>query len=182
MPGVPNTPQTFNLGSGFKFQGGGGGPGGLKLEHRIGVNAPAEVIWESIYDLASWADWNPIYPKVEGAVRIGDTLTITQALPGDQPRVIRPVVLDWVPNDQLHWRDKRFGGLVRSIRYIEIETLGEENCIFSNGELFSGPLVSFIAGHRGRRLRRGFAQMGEALKARAEAAWRARGGQPTSGA
>lgn len=180
MPGVPNSPQTFNLGSGFKFQGGGGGPGGLKLEHRIGVNAPAEVIWESIYDLASWPDWNPIYPKVEGQIRIGATLTLTQALPGDRQRTIRPVVLDWVPNDQLHLRDRRFGGLVRSIRYIEIEKLGEENCIFSNGELFNGLMVSLVAGGPARMLRRGFAQMGEALKARAEAAWRERSGQPTS--
>ena len=29
---------------------------------------------------------------------------MTLALPGQEPQQIRPTVLEWVPNEQLHWR------------------------------------------------------------------------------
>ena len=183
MPGAGAQPKTFNVAAGFKFKtGGGGGPAGVKVEHRIGVHAPAEVIWELIHDVDGWPGWNPIYPHAHGVVRIGSPLDLTLALPGEGHRSFQATVLDWVPNDQLHLRQSRYGGLLRSTRYIEIEKLGEENCIFSNGELFQGLLLSLVSGERARNLRRGFAAMGEALKARAEAAWRERGGAPTSSA
>jgi len=180
MPGVGPMPKTFNVAEGFKFKPSAGGVSGVKIEHRIGVNAPAEIIWESIHDVGDWPKWAAIYPKADGVVRIGSALALTLAIPGEAHRQIRPMVLDWVPNDQLHLRQSMFGGLLHSIRYLEIEKLGEENCIFSNGELFQGFLSGLISGQRARNLRRGFTQLGEALKERAEAAWREQTAAPTS--
>lgn len=152
----------------------------MKIEHRIGVQAPAEVIWEIVADLPAWAEWNPLYPKAVGEVRIGETLDLTLALPGEAHRQIRPRVLDWVPNEQLHWKLSMAGGLVSTTRYIEIDTLDAASCIFANGELFQGLLGDQAARMKGRAIRKGFALMGEAMKSRAEAAWRARSGTPTS--
>lgn len=152
---------------------------GVKLEHRIGVQAPADVIWESLFDVSAWPDWNPLYPKAGGVVRIGATLDLTQQLPGHQPQAIRPTVLDWAPNDHIHWATRSHGGLVKTIRYIEIEILSETGCIFSNGELFNGLMASSVLRRQGRALRAGFTTMGEALRARAEAAWRERQGLTT---
>ena len=143
-----------------------------KIEHRIGIKAPAETIWSVLYDIESWSDWNPIYPKAQGAVRIGSTLNLELALEGRKPQVIRPVILDWVPNEQIHWRLDALGGLVNTIRYLEIEKLSETGCIFANGELFRGPLGPLAARSLRAPIRRGFAAMGEAVKARAEASWR----------
>jgi hypothetical protein len=64
---------------------------------------------------------------------------------------------------------------VRATRFLEIEKLTETGCIFSNGELFDGPLASMVVRSVGGAARRGFAAMGEAVKARAEAAWRSQG-------
>jgi hypothetical protein len=152
----------------------------VKIEHRIGINAPPEVIWTLIYDVAGWPAWNPIHPKAEGVVRIGSSLDLTLALPGRAHRRIRPVVLEWVPLEQLHLRLSYWGGLARSVRYVEIEALGEENCIISTGEIFSGFLADLVASQVGRTLRRGLIQMNEALKARAESLWREQGLVPTS--
>ena len=152
----------------------------VKFEHRVGVQAPAETIWGFVHDLTTWAEWNPLYPKAEGQIRIGSNLELTLALPGEAHRVIRPKVLDWVPNEQLHWRLTMLGGLVNNVRYIEIEALGPENCILSNGEIFGGLLGPMVAKQVARSVNKGFAQMGEALKARAEAAWREKAGAPTS--
>lgn len=153
---------------------------GVKIEHRIGVQAPAEAIWAVIADIPGWAVWNPLYPQASGQVRIGETLTLTLALPGQETRTIQPRIVDWTPNELLHWRLSAMGGFVRSIRYIEIETLGPTSCILSNGEIFSGLLAPMAMRQLGRSIRQGFNAMGEALAARAEAAWRAEAGAPTS--
>jgi len=131
-------------------------------------------------DISRWSEWNPLYPKAEGDLRIGAVLTLTLALPGEARRTIQPVIQDWVPNDQIHWRLSMLGGLVRSVRYIEIEILGDTSCIVSNGEIFGGLLGAAVANAKRRAIRRGFTEMGEALAARAEAAWTAQGGTPTS--
>jgi hypothetical protein len=144
------------------------GPKGLRIEHRIGIQAPAEVIWEVIRDLAAWSEWNPIYPRAAGEIRIGSTLDLVVALPGQPERSLQPVVLDWVPNEQLHWRLSMMGGFVRTIRYLEIEQLAEESCIVSNGEIFGGLMGPSVGRQVGRSVYRGFLAMNEALKDRAE--------------
>jgi hypothetical protein len=141
------------------------------VEHRTGVQAPAELVWELISDFSTWADWNPIYRKAEGQMKIGTPLTIEQALPGEPVQVIQPVVQDWVPYEQLHWRSSRLGGFVTAIRYIEIERMGEVNSTFSNGELFMGMLVRWVSKAERRKLRTAYTQMGEALREHAEALW-----------
>lgn len=147
------------------------GPSGVRIEHRIGVHAPAEVIWAVIHDLAAWGDWNPLYAKAAGAIRIGAQLEMTVTPPGQRPFDIKPTVLEWVPNEQLHWKTSSLG--VRTVRFIEIEALAEASCIVSNGEYVGGFLGNSVVRRMGRSLHRGFAAMNEALKARAEARWAA---------
>ncbi|HWF00325.1 MAG TPA: SRPBCC domain-containing protein [Caulobacteraceae bacterium] len=151
-------------------------PDAVKIEHRIGVRAPAEVIWTVISDIGRWSEWNPLYPKAAGVVRMGAQLDLELAVPGQQPRQIQPVILDWVPNEQIHWRLKMVSGLVSNTRYLEIEALTENGCIFSNGELFGGFLGPSVAKRMGRAIRQGFREMGEAVKARAERDWARQGG------
>ena len=155
-------------------------PGGIRVEHRIGVQAPAEVIWAEIADLEAWHEWNPLYPQASGKIRIGGTLDLTLALEGQPPQAIKPVVLDWAPNEQLLWRLKLLGGTIRTTRYIEIEALGPENCIVSNGEFFGGLMGGSLVKRVGRSVRQGFEAMNDALKARAEAKWRDDQARPTS--
>jgi hypothetical protein len=149
-------------------------PPGLRIEHRIGIQAPADVIWEAIADLPAWSEWNPLYPRAAGEIRIGATLSMTLALPGQKPQEIQPVVMEWVPNEQLHWRLSLMGGLIKTIRFIEIEKLADESCIISNGEIFGGFIGPRAAKRLGQSIYRGFREMDEALKARAEALWQAR--------
>lgn len=145
------------------------GPRGVRIEHRVGIQAPAETIWDVIYDIDRWHEWNPLYTRASGLIRIGQPLSLTLAIPGQAPREIQPTVLEWVPNEQLHWRLSIMGGLVKTIRYIEIDRLAEESCIINNGEIFGGLMGPSVARQAGRAIHRGFAAMGEALKDRAEA-------------
>jgi hypothetical protein len=152
-------------------------PKGFRIEDRIGVQAPAEVIWEIVYDIARWGEWNPTYPDVKGHVRLGETLEVTLALPGQTPQVIRPKVLEWQPPSQLHWELRLLGGAIKTIRYVEIESLAEASSVVDNGEIFGGLMGPSFAKRQGRVIQRGFKAMNEALKDRAEAVWRERQGK-----
>jgi hypothetical protein len=149
------------------------------VEHRIGVQAPAEIVWEIVSDFETWHQWNPLYKKAEGQLKIGTALTLEQHLPGEAPIVIAPIVQDWVPYEQLHWRSKRVGGFVTAIRYLEIENMGPTSSTFSNGELFMGLLLRFVSRDERRKLRAAFTEMGEAVRDRAEALWSERQSTPS---
>lgn len=145
----------------------------FRIEHRIGIAAPAEVIWDIVADVPGWETWNPLYSSASGVIRIGAPLNLTLNVPGQKPEAIAPRVIDWVPNEQLHWFTTAGSGLLKAIRYIEIEKLDESSCIFSNGELYSGLLGPWAAKRIKGGLRTGFQSMGEALKTQAETAYAA---------
>ncbi|HLI67354.1 MAG TPA: SRPBCC domain-containing protein [Caulobacteraceae bacterium] len=151
----------------------------MKVEHRIGVQAPASVVWDIVYDLDRWPEWNPLYTRVAGAIRYGGTIKLQLALPGQAERELVATVIDWSPNEAVHWKTSLLAGLVRTIRYLEIEAMGETGCIFSNGEIFRGLLGPRIARQLRSSLRAGFEALGEAVRDRAEAHWRAQGGGAT---
>lgn len=142
----------------------------VKIEHRLGVAASAEEVWRAIADLSMWPSWNPLYSRLEGVLRIGSVLDIEATLPGQKPRAVRAVVTDWVPNEQIIWRVSALGGLVNSLRYVEIEALSTTGCIFANGEVFSGPLGPAVARRFRNSICAGFAAMGEAVRERAVSA------------
>ena len=66
------------------------------------------------------------------------------------------------------------GGLVKTIRFFEIEALAEASCIVSNGEIIGGLMGPGSASGWARTIYRAFVEMNEALKARAESLWAAR--------
>jgi hypothetical protein len=142
------------------------------IEHRLGVSAPPEFLWRYLSDIEGWSSWNPIYGEASGRLKIGERVTYELVLSGEEPEVINSTVIDWAPELQIHLKVKLYGGLLRTTRYMEIEKLTPTGCIFSNGEVIAGPLAMFFPRRLKRAMRAGFAAMGEALKERAEAAWR----------
>jgi hypothetical protein len=150
----------------------------LRIEHRIGAQVPPEILWEVLVGVDGWGAWNPLYPQAQGQVRIGAQLELTEVLPGRTPRQARPVVLEWVPLEQIHWRDSRSEGWVKSVRFIEIDIVSPTGCIISNGELFTGFLAKRHLKLHGPAHREGFRAMNEALVDKAVRLLADRGGSP----
>lgn len=146
----------------------------FRIEHRIGVAAPAPLVWEALADLERWGEWNPLYPKVEGALRIGERLVLTERLSGQDQPPVAVTIVDWVPNEQILWRSSALAGFVKRLRFLELEALSKDGCVFSNGELWQGRYAAFAVRDKRRAYHEGFAALGEALKDRAEAAWAAK--------
>lgn len=143
----------------------------FRIEHRIGVAASAEAIWDLISDLNGWKAWNPLYPEADGRLAIGGTLKLTEAVPGRPPRTLQPTVVDWEPRAQILWREDG-GFMSRTVRYLEIESLSETGCIFANGAFYHGVLGERAAKGARRNIQQGFEALGEAVKQHAEQRWR----------
>ena len=141
----------------------------FRIEHRIGVAAPADTIWELLYDVERWPQWNPLYPAAKGQIRIGERLRLTEAFPGVAPQEIAPVVLDWEPRSQVLWQLN--APFSRSVRYIEVEALTETGCIFANGAFFHGLIGQTEAKSRRRAIYAGYEALGEAVNRLSETAW-----------
>lgn len=149
------------------------GPQGVRIENRIGIETPAQQIWDLIYDTARWPEWNPFFVHADSQIRLGGRLDIDLARPDGGVKRIEGVVLEWVPLEQLHWKVVTNHGLVRNIHYIEIDALAEVGCIVSTGVIMGGFLGKTAARQTGGFYKTGFRALNEALKARAEAAWAA---------
>jgi hypothetical protein len=150
-----------------------------KVEHRVGVQAPASVIWEIISDVAAWPQWSGIYPRAAGKIGFHEKLSLTLALPGAKPRELTPVVFDWAPDEAIHWRTRYFRGFAWSVRFLEIEAMHDHGCVFNNGEIYGGLLEPEAFRPIKSALKAGYAAFGEALKERAERLWRERSGGAT---
>jgi len=140
----------------------------FRIEHRLGIRADAERIWDLLADLPGWATWNPVYTQAAGTLAIGANLILTEAIPGQAPRQISPTIVDWVPRQQLVWAMQTLPVLARSVRYFEIEELQPGSCVFAVGEIFYGVIGEGEAKRRRRALKEASVKIAEAVKAQAE--------------
>jgi len=147
----------------------------FRIEHRIGVAAPAKEVWDLVYDLGRWKDWTGVYAEAGGKIAIGETLQFTFSVGSRPPIRALATVYDWVPEAQLAWSAKLKGG-VRTLRYVEIEKLNETSCILSNGEYFSGAGSIFMGRPLRRDIRASFVRMNENAKRISELSWAEKGG------
>jgi Polyketide cyclase / dehydrase and lipid transport. len=106
----------------------------LRIQARVGLPVTSDEIWSRIEDLSQWQSWNPVEADVSGTIAFGGKLSFVEHIGGLPPRVTRAGVVDWQPQAQLVLAERR-GFLFQSVRYFEIEKLGQQNCIFANGFL-----------------------------------------------
>lgn len=139
---------------------------GFRIEHRLGIPASAEQVWAVLGDIEAWPRWTPLYPQVEGKLRIGGTIKVTEQLEGMAPTPSEPFIVDWEPEGQILWRTSAYLGLLKASRFMEIEKLTDTACIFSNGEIFSGAMTRYVPKARRRAIYQAYEAFGEALKAR----------------
>lgn len=140
----------------------------LKIEHRIGIAAPVDHVYDLVSDINGWSAWSPIHKTAEGALGYGAPVAFEEVYEGLGTWEIRGFVSDWVPLSHIHIGvPKKFyeGSL---IRYYEFEELSKTASHFSIGAMFKG----FLSEREGRRYRKylkaGFEAYAQTLKAKIE--------------
>lgn len=135
------------------------------IHTEIEIAATAEHVWATLTDTAALPDWNPVLKRLEGNLEVGGrlrisirtgwlrlplTVRVTKAEPGR--------ALEWVGGPRL---------LLGARHGFSIEPAHDDRVRLVHYEHFEGLAVRVLQPVL-RRLRRDYAGMNEALKARAE--------------
>ena len=140
-----------------------------ELNNELEINASAERVWHLLTDFAKFPQWNPFIQRVSGEPIAGSRLDVTIQPSGTEATTIRPIVLKAEPNRELRWRGQWLTpGLLDDEHIFTIEPLGIGRVRFTQREIFTGIFSSFADHRRNTDTRRGFREMGKALKLRAE--------------
>ena len=142
-----------------------------ELRSEIEIQASAERVWQLLTDFASFPQWNPFIRKASGSLRVGERLEVNIQPSGASGMTFRPTVLKAEPNRELRWLGHLLiSGLFDGEHSFTIEPLGEGRVRFTQREVFTGLLVPLFARGLDTDTRRGFEEMNQALKSKAEQA------------
>lgn len=142
-----------------------------QIEETIEIAAsPAEVWWQ-LTSFRSYPDWNPFITRIEGELREGERLSVRIEAEGLPPMTVSPEIITADPERELRWLGrlalpKIFDGEHAFI----MESVGIDRVRFIQRERFGGLLVPGTLAFAEGAVRKGFRQMNEALRQRAEAA------------
>ncbi len=139
------------------------------IRSAIEIRAPLDSVWRVLTDFSSYGEWNPHVRKVLGKPGVGRRITIHSRPPGGRTVVLRPLVITWSPPNELRWRSSFISRrLFTGEHGFKLEPESATRTRFVQDEVLSGLLVPLYARFRLPATRRGFAQVNEALRERAE--------------
>jgi hypothetical protein len=140
-----------------------------ELETKIEINTSAQLVWQILTDFDSYPEWNPFIRKINGEAKTGSRLQVAVQPPGSRAMTFKPLVIQAEPYRELRWLGRLliprlFDGEHRFV----IESTGENKVLFTHAEIFKGLLVPMLWKSLDGNTRKGFQQMNQALKKRAE--------------
>ena len=140
------------------------------LTTQITIAAPAARVWQILTDFAAYPEWNPFIRSAQGTPRPGETLTVHIGASGTKGMTFRPKVLSATPERELRWLGHlAVPGLFDGEHLFTLNATAATACVFQQSEAFRGLLVPLFRSALDRDTKRGFEEMNQALKARAEA-------------
>ncbi len=140
-----------------------------ELHRTIEIEAPASVVWDILTDFESYREWNPFIPDIRGELREGAKLRVTMSPPGETATMFKPELQVIAEEQELRWKGKLlFSGLFDGEHVFRLEPQPGGSLLFIQEETFTGALAAPLLWIVGEKTGRGFAEMNEALKKRAE--------------
>lgn len=141
-----------------------------ELHSEIEIVASTERVWDILTDFASYPQWNPFIRSISGELEVGERLEVRLEPPDSRGISLRPTVLRAEPNRLMRWVGYLMvPGIFDGEHSLAIQPLEENRVRFVQHEAFKGVLVRLLARSLDKNTLRGFEQMNEALKERAEA-------------
>jgi len=140
-----------------------------EIRAEIEIQASAERVWQVLTDFASFPQWNPFIRWAIGEAKTNTKLEVHIQPSGARGMTFKPIVLKAEPNYELRWLGRFLTpGTFDGEHIFTIETLGADHVRFTQREVFTGLLVPLLAQSLDSDTRRGFDEMNQALKVRAE--------------
>jgi hypothetical protein len=125
----------------------------MELNSEIEINASSETVWNLLTDTSKFPEWNPFIRRLSGELKVGQKLVVFMQPSGTNGMEFKPDVVKVEPNHELRWLGHLiFPGLFDGEHIFQIESLGDK--------LLKKSLDT--------ETRRGFNEMNQKLKERAE--------------
>ena len=133
------------------------------------IDAPIDTVWNLLVDVDRYHEWNPFartYTKTN--VRVGATIDFDVKLGRyDRKQTERFVAIE--RPTLVSWSTKiAHKSLLKALREQRLEKRSETSCAYFNTDTLEGPLAPLAILLFSRSMHRGFADVGRALKQRAE--------------
>jgi hypothetical protein len=139
------------------------------IRSAIEIRAPLDLVWGVLADFEAYPEWNPHLRQVRGKPAQGRRIVVRSQPPGARAVILRPLVVSWAPPHELRWRGTFLSDRIFSGEHgFRLEELPGNRVRFVQDETFRGVLVPFYSRLRLSATRRGFEQMNQALRERAE--------------
>ena len=139
------------------------------ISSSIEIDATPERVWRVLTDFASYPQWNPFIQSISGSLEAGKRLSVRIKPPGGEAMGFKPTVLQVEENRRLSWVGRLLlPGIFDGEHHFELKHTANGSSL-SQEERFSGVLVRMMGASTFQQTQRGFIEMNEALKRRAEA-------------
>ena len=139
-----------------------------ELSATIDIDASPDRVWSVLSDFGSYGEWNPFIRRIAGRPEEGARLDVRIEPPGGRAMTFKPTVLEAEPGRVLRWLGRLVApGVFDGEHSFQLEPVGDSRTRFVQAERFTGVLVPLL-GRALERTERGFGEMNEALKRRAE--------------
>jgi len=156
-----------------------------ELVATIDIEASPDEVWQVLTDFDRYPEWNPFITEIRGVPEEGARLQVRIEPPDGRSISFAPEVRRAAETVQLTWLGRVlvpgvFDG-EHSFEIRPLEIADPRRVRFTQRERFRGLLVPLLWRSLDRDTRRGFEQMNEALKDRAEELAEARDTEDTEG-
>jgi hypothetical protein len=136
---------------------------------QIEILAPQQLVWDILYDIERYPEWNPFTEKVITSFAIGTPVDLYVRLPKRGQRLQREYITVVEPPLRLGWGMNMINNTVLKARRMQtIKNLSSNRCCYHTEDSFTGLLTPVIKLLFADSIRTGFNAMGYALKTRAE--------------
>jgi len=141
-----------------------------QLQTEIEIATTPERVWSILTDFSAYPEWNPFIRSIRGAPEQGTSLEVRIQPSGTKGMTFRPAVISAIRAQKLCWLGRFLvPGLFDGEHRFDIQPIANGKVRFGQSELFSGILVPMFRASLDRDTKRGFEEMNQALKLRAEA-------------
>ena len=142
-----------------------------EIREEIEIASSATRVWQILTDFPDYPSWNPFILRAKGEAKEGAKLDVFLQPSGARGMSFRPLVLKAEANHELRWLGRLLlPGIFDGEHIFTLEPIASNRLRFVQREIFKGLLVPLLARSLDKDTRRGFREMNQALKTRAEVA------------
>ncbi len=142
---------------------------GFQIRTEINIQASPSTVWNVLTDFDHYKDWNPFITSFEGKPTVGKSVKVRIEPPKGSPMNFQPTILVLEKDKELRWLGKLgFKGVFDGEHIFQLKDQGNGNTLLIQCENFKGILVPLFKGQLNTKTRKGFEEMNQVIKERAE--------------